>query len=70
MNSTFSTGCFICGGTGMKVVYRQGDLVPGYPCNQYTRTTYGSTLYTTCECMIIRSHVVFAPEPVEEPEEL
>jgi len=55
----------------MRVVHRQGDPVPGYPCNQYSRTIYASTLYEPCECMIIRSQVVFASEPIpDEPEEL
>ena len=66
---TFSTGCFICGGTGTRIVHRQGDPVPGYPCTQYSRTIYASTLYESCECMIIRSPVIFAAPPVE-PEEL
>jgi len=68
MNATWSTGCFICGGTGLRVVHRQGDPVPGYPYNQYTRTFWGSTLYETCECRIIRSVLVAGTPPLEEEE--
>jgi hypothetical protein len=68
---TFSTNCLTCGGTGTRIVHQQGDPVPGYPCNQYTRTVFASTLYVPCECMIIRSEVIEAtPFPVETPEEL
>ena len=66
--STSSTNCLTCGGTGMRVVHQQGDLIPGYPCNEYTRTVYCSTLYEPCGCMILRSEVI-AATPFE-PEEL
>lgn len=54
---TSSTNCLICGGKGMRVAHQQGDPVPGL-CNQYSQTTYASTLYVSCECVIIRSEVI------------
>jgi len=60
--STYSTGCFTCNGTGMKVVHRQGDHVPGYG-GPYSQTVYASTLYVTCECCIIRSQPLFPTPP-------
>lgn len=51
MSFTFSTGCLSCGGTGMKVIHRQGDHVPGLGGT----TVYAGTLMVTCECRIFRS---------------
>lgn len=63
-----STGCFACGGTGMRVVHQQGDLVPG-PQSLYVRTLYASTLYTSCECMIIRTQFIAGTPTSESPED-
>jgi hypothetical protein len=66
-STTFSTGCFACGGTGVRVVHKQGDLVSGFQ-NPYANTFYASTLYTSCECMIIRSQII-AGVPSELPDD-
>lgn len=47
--------CNICGGTGLKTVHRQGDVVQGAVNNEYCKTIYTSTVYETCECCIIKS---------------
>ncbi|HVI40096.1 MAG TPA: hypothetical protein VM577_05510, partial [Anaerovoracaceae bacterium] len=58
--------CFTCGGSGWKVVHRQGDLVPGTEYRERNRmilcqTTYASTLYSTCDCCIIKTEAVAWP---------
>jgi len=50
--------CTACGGTGMKVVHRQGDPVPGCEQSAWSRTVYCGTLYETCDCMKFQSHTV------------
>jgi hypothetical protein len=50
----------------MRVAHQQGAPVPGL-CNQYSRTTYASTLYVPCECVTIRSEVI---EETLDPEGL
>lgn len=49
----------------MRVVHRQGDLVPGYQS-----TFFASTLMVTCECRIIRlpSFGVLSPAAPERDE--
>lgn len=64
--STFSTGCFTCNGTGMRVVHRQGNPVPGYG-SPYSQVVYASTEYVTCECCIIRSQPLFPMPPAPPP---
>ena len=54
--------CVVCGGTGMKVLHRQGDPVEGVEQTRWSRTVYASTIYVTCDCCVVRSvPVVVAP---------
>jgi len=47
--------CMTCGGSGMKVVHRQGDPVPGCEQSEWSRTFWCGTLYETCDCRKFRS---------------
>lgn len=51
--------CLFCGGSGMKMLHRAGDPVPGQ-----LNTTYASTTYVTCECCIFTTSPIQGSGPI------
>ena len=62
--TTMNKHCETCGGTGMKILHKQGNIVADTVYNEFCKTIYASTLYAICDCSIILAKPVTWPAPL------